>query len=52
MSIIAIICLVIIGICLFIQIGFLFYTIYTFYQCSKEIKEAQKRFNDTFKKNK
>lgn len=52
MSIIAIICLIIISIYLFIQISFLFYTIYTFYQCSKEIKEAQKRFDDTFRKNK
>ena len=52
MSIVTIICLVIIGICLFIQIGFLFYTLYTFYKCNKEIKEARKQFDDTFKKNK
>ena len=52
MSIVTMICLVIIGICLFIQIGFLIYTCYSFYKCSEDIEEAQKRFDDTFKKNK
>ena len=37
------ICLVIIGICLFIQIGFLIYTCYSFYKCSEDIEGKTSR---------